>query len=649
MFCSSSWNRLGAATASIVILSLYGTCMGSRAADIDVLLSPLQPLAPERFAIGVSRGGVAIPGVLSGPDAGVTAPSRRLVLVAGLDGDGDSARAAVELFRRLVADTDHDWTIALLPLADPDRFVANAEPATSEGVEMRFPPPDDAYHNPLASEAQYLWRWLAMFGPDAVVQLAVGDEGRWHGPGATGALVDGELASALGGEPVATIGSIPAWRLDLSGQVAESIPSAADFLERLHQLCSPDLSPARAELARRSRRTARSVALELENHYGQTFEPVEYLQGTALLARWRLARLIGDAEMQADAEQLAARWIGRSTFGDQLGGGVMAGHLVFAELAQHGGQDGYTALVRAVADLGFDDQGNPRPAMPAHNEMSDAVFMSTPILVAAGRLTGEAKYDEMAARHLRLMLELNLRGDGLHRHSPLDEAAWGRGNGFPALGLAFCLDTMAEDHPQRQLMLDAFVDHLDALLAHQDASGMWHQVIDRPESYRELTSTCMITYAMIRGVRQGWLDEQRYLPAIQRAWQALKLRIGSDGVLTDVCTGTGKQRSMRAYYDRPAILGKDNRGGAMAMLVATEYAAWQEAEAQSAVPRRIKATAPRRTTLSSSCPMPPRSPVAWSTGANNLKRSRASTPLATGSPAIFWSATFAADQVARAS
>jgi unsaturated rhamnogalacturonyl hydrolase len=42
--------------------------------------------------------------------------------------------------------------------------------------------------------------------------------------------------------------------------------------------------------------------------------------------------------------------------------------------------------------------------------------------------------------------------------------------------------------------------------------------------------------------------------------------------LVAVCTGTGKMKSLREYLDRPAISGKDDRGGAMALLVSTELA-----------------------------------------------------------------------------
>jgi len=95
-------------------------------------------------------------------------------------------------------------------------------------------------------------------------------------------------------------------------------------------------------------------------------------------------------------------------------------------------------------------------------------------------------------------------------------------------------------------------------------------VIDRPESYREFTATAMITYALMRGIRAGRLAADAFGPPAERAWEALKHRIATDGTLIDVCTGTGKQKSLRDYYDRPAILGRDDRGGAMALLVATE-------------------------------------------------------------------------------
>ena len=69
-----------------------------------------------------------------------------------------------------------------------------------------------------------------------------------------------------------------------------------------------------------------------------------------------------------------------------------------------------------------------------HGEMSDAYFMATPLLAKVGKLTGEQKYFDLALRHIHFLENLVLRDDGLYRHSPLTDAAWGRGNAFPALG-----------------------------------------------------------------------------------------------------------------------------------------------------------------------------------------------------------------------
>ena len=127
-----------------------------------------------------------------------------------------------------------------------------------------------------------------------------------------------------------------------------------------------------------------------------------------------------------------------------------------------------------------------------------------------------------------------------------------------------------------EVILKSFQDHIAALVKYQDATGMWHQVVDRPESYREFTSTCMITFAMLRGMRMGWLDPDDYQEPAARSWGAIKSRIGMNGLdLTDVCTGTGKQKNLEAYFHRTAILGRDDRGGAMALMVATERAFWE--------------------------------------------------------------------------
>ena len=261
--------------------------------------------------------------------------------------------------------------------------------------------------------------------------------------------------------------------------------------------------------------------------------------------------------------------------GDRPTGSHVSGHLVFAELFGRTGEPRYLELAKSAAELGFNPDGTLKPSMPFHNEMSDSVFMGCAILARVGGATGESRYFRMALRHLRFMQALDLRPDGLYRHSPLDHAAWGRGNGFPALGLALALSAWPEDDPGFAEVLESFRAHIAALARHQDPTGAWHQVVDRPESYREFTSTAMIGFAVTRGLRRGWLDRDPYEAVAEAAWRAVNARVKSDATLVDVCRSTGRQDSLRAYLDREAILGRDDRGGAMALLAATEREFWR--------------------------------------------------------------------------
>ena len=395
-------------------------------------------------------------------------------------------------------------------------------------AKLAFPPTGVAYKE--NTESHYLWRWIGTHAPDLV-------------------LVDGDdwgLIAAL------SSGAIPARRLEPSQRLLEAIGNLKP-------------SEARKEMDRRARRSPLQLAKELEIHYGHEWPQAVYVPGMALIGRMRLGHT-------KDVERIVAPFLAGQDPLDKATGSHFAGHLVFAELAERTGDRRYTELVRKAADFGF-DAGQMKEAMPFHNEMSDAIFMSCPILAKAGRLTGERKYFDMASRHFRFMQNLCLRPDGLYRHSPLNEAAWGRGNAFPALGLALTLSDLPTDHPGYAEMLKAFQNLAGALVKAQDENGMWRQVIDKPGAYSEFSATAMIGTALLRGIRRGWLDRVTFQPAVDSAWRAIVTRVHDGGVVVDVCESTGKQKSLADYLQRAAILAKDQRGGGMAFLFATEMAA----------------------------------------------------------------------------
>jgi len=427
---------------------------------------------------------------------------RTVVVIGGLDGTPAAPQWDGRGFRVLT-----------IPLANPDK------------ATLVFPPTGPAYkENP---ESHCLWRWIGAAAPDLVVILSKEDFG---------------LGQALSDNAVCGIGRIP---------VRRAPPKAGEPLP---------MSEAHREIERRLSRTPRQVALELAQVYGHDFPQAVYIPAMALIGRLRL----GD---RADVERIVAPFVdgGKDSLAKPTGS-HLAGHLIFAELAEQTKDSRLIALVRRAADLTAEES----PTLT--NEMSDSVFMGCPILAKAGKLTGEGKYFDLTLQHLRFMQKLCLRQDGLYRNSPLCDAAWGRGNAFPALGLAFALSDLPRTHPAFAPLLDAFRNHIAALTRFQDEEGMWRQVIDVPGAYAEFSATAMIGTAMERGIRQGWLDAALYRPRVERAWQAISRRTAGDGRLMNVCESTGKQKSTEDYLRRVAILDRDPRGGGMALLFATELA-----------------------------------------------------------------------------
>ncbi|MCB1204867.1 MAG: glycoside hydrolase family 88 protein [Verrucomicrobiae bacterium] len=413
---------------------------------------------------------------------------------------------------------DNDWLGLLAPLET-----------------AAFPPPGPAFA-PENSSAHAIWRWIGLAAPDAVFVpdtpegRALGDALSLHPPAGVG-MVDVFITSE-GGDGVQEMVVLP--------RQQEGIPSA------------------KVEMLARVSRSPNEVLNQVAANYGDRFAG-SYIEALAVLAR-------AEGGLTHRASELAKAHL-EAKPDLPKNGGEIAGTLLYSIIDESWARE----RVLAVADMAFDAEKHPLEAMPTHNEMSDAVFMGSPILAQAGRISGEPRYFDQALQNFRFIAGLCRRDDGIYRHSPLNEAAWGRGNGFPALGLALTLQVFPENHEGYGEMRDALVAHLQDLAAHQDNDGMWHQIIDHPDSYAELTATSMIAYAIATGLEKGWLESKDWGTRLDSAWAAVKMHVATDGRnFVNVCTGTGKQATLEDYYRREAILGPDGRGAAMVMMLASK-------------------------------------------------------------------------------
>jgi unsaturated rhamnogalacturonyl hydrolase len=176
----------------------------------------------------------------------------------------------------------------------------------------------------------------------------------------------------------------------------------------------------------------------------------------------------------------------------------------------------------------------------------DDMFMITALQVQAYRATGDSKYIDRTARQMVLYLDEIQLENGLFYHHPEYPVIWGRGNGWFAVGMAELLRYLPENNPDRNRIMSGYLKMMKTLLKYQEPDGMWLQIIDDSESWKETSCTAMFTYAFITGVKNGWLDEEIYETAARKAWLELTNYINEDDELTEICQGIG--RGNREHY-----------------------------------------------------------------------------------------------------
>lgn len=160
------------------------------------------------------------------------------------------------------------------------------------------------------------------------------------------------------------------------------------------------------------------------------------------------------------------------------------------------------------------------------------------------------------------------RNDTFGNPNNISPNFWGRGNGWMAAGMTRTLQALPADHPQRVPLLTIYQNQMEALRNVQDADGMWHQLLDRPDSYKESSATALFIFSMANGITSGWLDQPTYLPVVENAWAALAGRIQTHGRVTSISWG-GPSRAAVAgdYMVWPEVEGDNHGQGAVLLAI----------------------------------------------------------------------------------
>jgi unsaturated rhamnogalacturonyl hydrolase len=200
---------------------------------------------------------------------------------------------------------------------------------------------------------------------------------------------------------------------------------------------------------------------------------------------------------------------------------------------------------------------------------ADDLYMGLSFLSRMGELTGNKKYfDDAALQVVNFHKYLFDETFGLMHHfwySDLNlcgNAFWGRANGWAMLAQVELLDRLPQNHPKRKILIELLQKHILGIARYQSEKGLWHQLLDKVDSYLETSCSAMFTYTIARAINKGYLDK-RYTSIALRGWEGVMTKIRDDGLVEGICAGTGTSDDLIHYYTRPTPLNDIHGLGAV--------------------------------------------------------------------------------------
>lgn len=204
------------------------------------------------------------------------------------------------------------------------------------------------------------------------------------------------------------------------------------------------------------------------------------------------------------------------------------------------------------------DDGTIARIWPHENTIwADDLFMGVSFLCRMGKMTGDVKYfDDAANQVLNYHKYLWHPAKEIYYHCYHTDnkehgvAHWSRANGWMLMAQADLLTMLPENHPKRAELIENFKRQVIGILQYQGKNGLWYQVLDKTDSYEEITGTAMFVFGIARGVRMGWINKD-YIYAAEQGLKGMMTKMSDKGDVTAICVGTGIMPSLTFYYNRP--------------------------------------------------------------------------------------------------
>lgn len=261
--------------------------------------------------------------------------------------------------------------------------------------------------------------------------------------------------------------------------------------------------------------------------------------------------------------------------------------LPFAEIALVDKTKKYDAILNEMVNYVYQEQSRLndgtlcRPEPEKWTVWADDLFMSVPLFVKAAKINHNRKYINDAVKQVANFNKYLFDAErGLYKHAWFSKSNekskifWGRANGWVVWATSELLANMSKNHSRYKQIKKIFIDHLNGLIKYQSESGMWHQILDDKSSFEETSCTSMFIVGLSRAIVDGMIDK-KYYANVMNAWKALQNNISKDGIVKDICCGTGIGYSTEFYKTRDRYYN-DPRGLGAVIISAIEVSKLQK-------------------------------------------------------------------------
>jgi unsaturated rhamnogalacturonyl hydrolase len=171
----------------------------------------------------------------------------------------------------------------------------------------------------------------------------------------------------------------------------------------------------------------------------------------------------------------------------------------------------------------------------------DALFMGPTVWAKMASITGEKKYLDFMYQEYKATTDyLSDKDDFLFyrdsRYFKSKEANgakvfWGRGNGWVFAGLPIIIRELPLKYEHRDYFIKIYKQMAGRILSLQSADGFWHASLLDPASYPnpEMSATAFFVYGLAWGINNGYLEKEKYLPAVIKGWKSMVTSVWPDG------------------------------------------------------------------------------------------------------------------------